>query len=58
LSAERVHKLAGDHLEHAYEALRLTTHGAVCDALAFSPDDADLLVASTTGNCIGAARRI
>lgn len=52
LSVERTHKLCGDHLEHVYAALRITTHGVQCTALQWGTDP-DVLIASTSSNCIG-----
>ena len=53
---ERVHKLCGDHCEHAYTALRITTHGTSCTALLWGAEP-DVLIASTATNAIGAERR-
>jgi hypothetical protein len=54
LSVERVFKLAGDHCEHAYAALRVTTHGQ-CAAQLLWGAEPDTLLASTSSNAIGAA---
>lgn len=55
VAVERVHRLAGDHLEHAYAAARITTHGAQCGALVFGEGDvAGKLLAGTASNCVGA----
>lgn len=35
VTSERVARLCGDHLEHCYEAQRLTTHGTTCVSIAW-----------------------
>lgn len=35
VTSERIARLCGDHLEHCYEAQRLTTHGTTCVSVAF-----------------------
>lgn len=44
LTAERTHKLCGDHQEHVYEALRIGTHGAQCTSLQWAAADPEQLV--------------
>lgn len=38
MTSERIARLCGDHLEHCYEALRLTTHGTICVSVACHTD--------------------
>lgn len=38
VTSERVARLCGDHLEHCYEASRLTTHGTICVSVAYHTD--------------------
>jgi hypothetical protein len=54
--AESVHKLCGDHHEHMYSALRISTPFVQSMSLAWGTEN-DLLITLTSTNCIGARRR-
>lgn len=53
VSSERVARLCGDHSEHCYEAVRLTTHGTTCVSVAYHADTPTAAAASAAvGACI------
>lgn len=52
MTSERVARLCGEHLEHAYEALRLTTHGIACVSCCYHQDLPNTIICSTSSNCI------
>lgn len=52
MTNERAARLCGDHSEHAYDVLRLTTHGSACTSVCYHPETPGILVCSTALNSI------
>lgn len=52
VTTERVARLCGDHSEHAYDVLRITTHGTACVGVCYHSEAANTLICSTAVNSI------
>eukprot|EP00882_Tetradesmus_deserticola_P025071 GHRQ01027503.1.p1 GENE.GHRQ01027503.1~~GHRQ01027503.1.p1 ORF type:complete len:179 (-),score=49.36 GHRQ01027503.1:119-655(-) len=52
VTGEKVARLCGDHLEHAYDALRLTTSGTTCISCCYHAVLPSTVICSTTSNSI------
>lgn len=52
VTSEKVARLCGDHLEHAYEALRLTTSGTSCVSCCYHALLPNTVICSTSVNSI------
>eukprot|EP00882_Tetradesmus_deserticola_P027072 GHRQ01029921.1.p1 GENE.GHRQ01029921.1~~GHRQ01029921.1.p1 ORF type:complete len:422 (+),score=141.94 GHRQ01029921.1:1172-2437(+) len=52
VTGEKVARLCGDHLEHAYDALRLTTSGTTCISCCYHAVLPSTVICSTSSNSI------
>lgn len=52
VTTERVARLCGDHSEHAYDVLRITTHGTACLSVCCHAEAQNTLICSTHSNTI------